>query len=94
MNRLLFAVAAIATLGACSKPDVATCTTNAQCPADAICVSGICQKGVPSGGAASPVSGSARLTAGTLTMDAVIGQPIAPAGGDSTRVLAPADNTR
>jgi hypothetical protein len=49
---------------------------------------------VPSGGASSFPGGSARLSAGTLTMDATIGQPVAPAGSAGSRTMAPAENTR
>ena len=90
---LAIAVAAVA-LAACSQPSVAKCSQNSDCPKDAICVTGICQKGVPSGGSAGLPGGSARLTAGTLTMDATLGQPIAPAGTAGTRKMAPAENTR
>ncbi len=91
---LLLAIAAAATLGACSQPSAAKCSQNSDCPRDAICVTGICQKGVPSGGASAAVGSSARLTAGTLTMDATLGQPVAPAGSAGTRTMKPAQNTR
>ncbi len=90
---LAIAVAACA-LAACSQPAAATCSRNSDCPRDAICVSGICQKGVPSGGSAALPAGATRLTAGTLTMDATIGQPVTPAGSAGTRVMVPAENTR
>lgn len=90
----LLAIAATAALGACSPPSVAKCSQNSDCPADAICVTGVCQKGVPSGGASSLPGGSARLSAGTLTMDATLGQPVAPAGSAGTRTMTPAENTR
>ncbi len=89
------AIAAAAALCACSQPKVAKCSQNSDCPTDAICVSGLCQRGVPSGGTAETVSGSGHLTAGTMTMDAVIGQPVVPAGTDGAgRRLSPANNTR
>lgn len=91
---LLLAIATAAALAACSPPSAAKCSQNSDCPRDAICVTGICQKGVPSGGASSFPGGSARLSAGTLTMDATIGQPVAPAGSAGSRTMAPAENTR
>ena len=91
---LSLAIAAAGLLSACSAPSVAKCSQNSDCPKDAICVTGICQKGVPSGGASSSVGGSARLTSGTLTMDAVVGQPMAPAATGGTKRMAPAENTR
>jgi hypothetical protein len=97
MNRsLLAAIAAAVSLAACSQKPAATCSTNADCPKDAICVTGVCQKGVPSGGAEANVAGASRLTAsGTkITMDAVIGQPVTPAAKSGTRTMEPADNTR
>jgi hypothetical protein len=57
-------------------------------------VSGLCQKGAESGGAAGPVGGAQRLTAGTLTMDAVIGQSVTPSGTAGSVTLKPAQNTR
>lgn len=86
--------AAAALLSACSQPSVAKCSQNSDCPRDAICVTGICQKGVPSGGATSSFGGSATVTSGTLTMDAVVGQPIAPGGATGTQTIKPAENTR
>ncbi len=91
---LSLAIAAAGLLSACSAPSVAKCSQNSDCPRDAICVSGICQKGVPSGGAAATVGGAARLTGGTLTMEATLGQPVAPAGAGGGRSLKPAQNTR
>lgn len=91
---LLLAIVAVATLAACSKPSAAKCSQNADCPANAICVSGICQKGVPSGGAASFAVGATRLTSGTLTMDAVVGRPMVATGSAGTVTLEPAENTR
>ncbi len=88
------AIATAIALCACSQPNVAKCSQNSDCPANAICVSGICQKGVPSGGSAAAVSGSARLSAGTVTMDAMVGQPITPSGSSGTKTLKPAENTR
>ncbi len=94
-RNLAFAIAAAAALCACSQPNVAKCTQNSDCPQDAICVSGICLKGVPSGGASATVAGATHLTAGTMTMDAVIGQPIVPAASDGgTKKMTPAENTR
>lgn len=90
----LLAIAAAAALAACSQPSVAKCSQSSDCPRDAICVTGICQKGVPSGGASALPGGSATLKAGTLTMDATLGQPIVPAGSAGTRTMAPAENTR
>lgn len=90
----LLAITVGAALAACSQPSVAKCSQNSDCPRDAICVTGICQKGVPSGGASSLPGGSATLKAGTLTMDATLGQPIAPAGSAGTKKMAPAENTR
>lgn len=88
-------VAVAAALCACSQPKAATCAQNSDCPADAICVSGTCQAGVPSGGAASLPAGSGRMSAGTMTMDAVIGQQVLPTGTNGAgRTLAPAENTR
>lgn len=94
MKRTLLLVLAAAALAACSQPDVAKCSRNDDCPANAVCVTGICQKGVPSGGAAATAGGAQRLTAGTLTMDAVVGQPVAPASSAGTVTLKPAQNTR
>jgi hypothetical protein len=95
MTRSLWlAIATVTALAACSKPNVATCSQNSDCPRDAICVTGICQKGVPSGGAANLVGGSATLKAGTLTLDATVGDPMPPTGAAGTRTLSPATNTR
>ncbi len=96
MTRSLWlAIAAAGTLAACSQPNVAKCSQNSDCPRDAICVTGICQKGVPSGGApADPVAGAARMTSGTKTMDAVLGQTVTPAGASGTKTLQPAQITR
>lgn len=95
MTRSLFAaILAIGALTACSQPSVAKCSRNSECPRDAICVSGICQKGVPSGGAASSYGGAGVVTSGTLTMEAVVGQPVVPRGASGTRTLQPAENTR
>lgn len=91
---LAVAIAATATLTACPKPSAAKCSQNSDCPADAICVTGICQKGVPSGGSAAVPSGSARISAGTVTMDVVVGQPIAPVASGSGKTMNPAENTR
>jgi hypothetical protein len=91
---LLAAIAAIGALSACSQPSVAKCSRNSDCPRDAICVTGICQKGVPSGGASAQVAGAARLASGNITLDAVVGQPIAPAASSGPRILRPAENTR
>lgn len=91
---LLLALAAAWAAGCASPPDAATCSTNAQCPANAICVSGLCQKGVPSGGAAGPVGGAQRLTAGNLTLDAVVGEAVTPRGTAGNVTLKPAQNTR
>ncbi len=93
-RNLVFAIAGVAALCACSQPKVAKCSQNSDCPKDAICVTGICQKGVPSGGSAATVGGAAHLTAGTMTMDAVLGQPVVPSGAGGTKKLAPAENTR
>ena len=87
-------VVAAGLLSACSQPKAATCSQNSDCPRDAICVTGICQKGVPSGGAASSPGGSGRLTAGTVTMDAVVGQPLAPVASGGGKTMTPAENTR
>ncbi len=92
---LLFALAAAAALGACSKSsDAPKCSSNADCPANSVCNSGVCQQGVPSGGSSATISGAGRLTAGSMTMDATIGQPIVPAGSAGTRSMKPAENTR
>ncbi len=90
---LAIAVAALA-LAACSAPSVAKCSQNSDCPRDAICVTGVCQKGVPSGGSMALPGSSARLTAGTLTMDATVGQSVSPAGSAGSRTMVPAENTR
>jgi hypothetical protein len=95
MTRSLWlAIAAMGTLAACSQPSVAKCSQNSDCPRDAICVTGICQKGVPSGGSAATVGGSARLTGGTFTMDAAVGQPMPSPASAGTRTMKPAENTR
>jgi hypothetical protein len=94
MTRLLILALTCGALAACDSPKAKSCTSNSGCPANAICVQGICQTGVPSGGSASTVSGAARLTAGTKTMDATLGAPIAPAGAAGAKTLAPAENTR
>ena len=97
MTRSLFAAAAVAglaALAACSKPSAAKCSQNADCPPNAICVSGICQKGVPSGSAAGTVAGAGHLSSGTLTLDAVAGQPMPPAASSGTTTVKPAENTR
>ncbi len=91
---LLLAIAAACTLAACSQPSVAKCSQNSDCPRDAICVTGICQKGVPSGGAGALRGGAGHLTSGTLTMDATVGQGFTPAASAGTVRMAPADNTR
>ena len=91
---LLLAIVAASTLAACSQPSVAKCSQSSDCPRDAICVTGICQKGVPSGGATALPGGSATLRSGNLTMDATLGQPVAPAGTAGTRTMTPAENTR
>jgi hypothetical protein len=91
---LLLAIATATVLAACSQPKVAKCSQNSDCPRDAICVSGICQKGVPSGGSAATTGGSAQMSGGTITMDATIGQPIVPVGSAGTRKMVPAENTR
>ncbi len=90
---LLLAIAAVATLAACSQPNVAKCSKNSDCPRDAICVTGICQKGVPSGGTAATVAGSGHLASGTKTMDVVLGAPTGHAAS-GTKTLNPATNTR
>jgi hypothetical protein len=92
--RILFLTLAAVAMTACSQPSVATCSQNADCPPNAICISGICQKGVPSGGSAAPVGGAARIGAGTITMDVTVGQPMAPAASAGTIKLSPAENTR
>jgi hypothetical protein len=91
---LLVAIAAFAALAACSQPSVAKCSRNSDCPRDAICVTGICQKGVPSGGAATSFGGSASVASGTLTMDVIVGQPAAPSGAAGSHTIQPAENTR
>ncbi len=91
---LLIAIATASSLAACSQPKVAKCSQNSDCPRDAICVTGICQKGVPSGGSAATVGGAARLSSGTVTMDAVVGQPTAPAAAAAGKTMNPAENTR
>lgn len=93
-TRTLLALAALALASACSQPSVAKCAQSSDCPPDAICVAGICQKGVPSGGAAASVGGSARLSGGTFTMDAVVGQPVTAGAAAGTRTLTPAEQTR
>lgn len=94
MTRSLWlAIAAVTALAACSKPNVATCSQNSDCPRDAICVTGICQKGVPSGGAAAAVGATGHMTGGTLTLDATLG-PVNTTGAAGTRTIAPSTNTR
>lgn len=95
MTRSLWlAIAAMGTLAACSQPSVAKCSQNSDCPRDAICVTGICQKGVPSGGSATFTGGGTTMKAGSLTMDATIGQPASPVGTAGSRKMVPAENTR
>jgi hypothetical protein len=95
MTRSLWlAIAATATFTACSQPHVATCSRNSDCPRDAICVTGVCQKGVPSGGAAATVGGSGHVSAGTMTLDITVGQPLAPTGSAGAKRLSPAETTR
>ncbi len=90
---LSVSVAALALAG-CPDPKAKTCTQNTDCPTDAICVQGLCQAGVPSGGSAATVSGAAHMTSGTMTMDATLGQPITPAATAGTKKITPAENTR
>lgn len=95
MNRIaLLALAAAAVLAGCPTPKAKSCSVNSDCPADSVCVQQICQKGVPSGGASSAVTGSGHLSGGTLTMDAVVGQPVVVGGSAGTTTLKPAENTR
>jgi hypothetical protein len=94
MKRLLMLTIAAAALAGCPTPKAQSCAQNAECPANSICVQGICQKGVPSGGANALGAGATRMTSGTLTMDATLGQPITPAGTAGTTKLTPAENTR
>ncbi len=91
---LVFAIAAAAALCACSQGNVAKCSQNSDCPKDAICVTGICQKGVPSGGSAATAAGAGHLSSGTLTMDVMVGQPITPSGTAGAKTMSPAENTR
>lgn len=91
---LLLAIAAASALTACSPPSAAKCSQNSDCPGDAICVTGICQKGVPSGGSATLVGASGRMTSGTRTMDVLVGQPFTPVGSAGTKTMTPAENTR
>ena len=94
MRRLALLTLAAAALAGCPTPKAKSCAVNADCPADSICVQQLCQKGVPSGGSSAAVTGAARMTSGTLTMDATLGQPITPAGTAGTTKLNPAENTR
>ena len=91
---LLMTFLMVATLAGCGSPKAKSCTTTAQCPTDSICVQGICQKGVPGGGTAGLSAGSARMTAGTKTMDVTLGQPVTPGGAAATKTLEPAENNR
>ncbi len=94
-RRLVFALSAAAALCACSSsPSAPKCSQNADCPANSICSSGVCQQGIPSGGSTATVAGAGHLTAGTMTMDATIGQPVVPSGTSGTRSMKPAENTR
>ncbi len=91
---LLLAIAALSTLGACSAPSVAKCSQNSDCPRDAICVTGICQKGVPSGGATALPGSAKHMTSGNLTMDATVGQPFNVSGSAGGKTLTPSTITR
>ncbi len=93
MRSLLAAIGAGVVLAACSQPSVAKCSRSSDCPRDAICVTGICQKGVPSGGSAAAASGAATLSSGTVTLDVQVGA-FAPQGSSGTKTLTPAENTR
>lgn len=94
MKRILLFTLAAAALAGCPEPKAKSCSKNPDCPADAICVQGVCQKGVPSGGAAAVTGSASHMTGGTMTMDATLGQPVAPAGAAGTKTVTPAQNTR
>lgn len=94
MKRILSLTVVALALAGCPSPKAKTCSQNSECPTDAICVEGLCQKGVPSGGSAATVSGAAHMTAGTMTMDATLGQPVTPAATAGTKKITPAENTR
>lgn len=94
MKRIAVLTLAVAALAACSEPKGKSCTGNADCPSNAICVEKVCQQGTPSGGSVGVVGGAGRMTAGTLTMDAQLGTPAVPAGNAGTKSLTPAENTR
>jgi hypothetical protein len=96
MRTTLVAALMTAALLGCSKAPRANgsgCTQNADCAAGSYCAAGVCTP-APSGGALSAVGGAGRITAGTRTMDVVIGQPTNAAGSAGTKTMAPAENTR
>ncbi len=80
-------------IAGCSAPAAAKCSKDADCPPDAVCASGVCQKGIPSGGSQAMASGAGRLSGGSLTMDAVVGAP-APSATGGAVVSTPAEMTR
>jgi hypothetical protein len=86
-------------LAANAKPDggpdqlVTACTQHSDCPADSVCnANGKCERGVPGGGSAAMVTGSGRLTGGTLKMDATVGSPTPVKGTGGTLTLQPASS--
>lgn len=95
MRRTLVAALAAGSLLACTEGKSANaCSRDSDCASGLACVGGACKAAVPSGGSVGAVSGSARLTAGSLTMDAVIGQPVTPTGTAGVQTMVPAENTR
>lgn len=95
MNKLLVIALATALLACSSKKSTdITCSQHTDCPAGNACVAGVCSPGTTSGGSYGTVSGSARLTAGTKTMDVVVGQAVTSDGTGGTKTMAPAENTR
>lgn len=92
----LSALAALAVgwLTACSSPPKPrTCVGQSDCPAPAACIAGICQH-TASGGSRSFVPGAGRVSAGTVTMDVVIGAPTTASGGSGNVKLKSAEVSR
>jgi hypothetical protein len=97
MGRAIWAAMAAFVLSlsaSCSSPTAKGCSGNTDCPSNATCVRGVCQAHFGSQGAQSLVSGAGRMSGGTVTMDVVIGAPVAPKAGAGNVQVKPAEVTR
>jgi hypothetical protein len=96
MKRLLLLLSLLGgAVSSCSSaPSPKRCARDPECPAAAVCVSGFCVEQHASGGASSLASASGRVSAGTITMDAVVGAPVVPNAGGGAITLRPAEVSR